>query len=86
MAKRQAGSDEGGSAERPDSVKEDEQVVVRRGKLARLRDEGPAFPNDFRRDATCAELLGRFDAKAQARALAALRESAERLASLLPRD
>jgi len=62
MAKRQAGSDEGGSAERADFVKDDEQVAVRRGKLARLRESGGAFPNDFRRDATCAELIGRFEA------------------------
>jgi lysyl-tRNA synthetase, class II len=62
MAKRQAGSDQGGSAETPDSVKDDEQVVVRRAKLARLRESGRAFPNDFRRDAACGELLARFGA------------------------
>jgi lysyl-tRNA synthetase class 2 len=62
MAKRQAGSDQGGSAERPESAKEDEQVVVRRAKLARLRAAGRAFPNDFRRTASCGELLERFGA------------------------
>jgi len=62
MAKQQAGSDDGGSAERPDSVKEDEQVTVRRGKLAQLRESGRAFPNDFRRTASCGELIERYGA------------------------
>ena len=62
MAKQQAGSDEGGSAERPDSIKEDEQVAVRRGKLARLRESGSAFPNDFQRTAACGDLVERYDA------------------------
>ena len=60
MAKRQAGSEQGGSAEREEPVKEEEQVVVRRAKLARLREEGRPFPNDFRRNASCGEITARF--------------------------
>ncbi|MDW8373973.1 MAG: lysine--tRNA ligase, partial [Planctomycetota bacterium] len=31
-------------------------IAERRAKLARLRARGPAFPNDFRRDARAGEL------------------------------
>jgi lysyl-tRNA synthetase class 2 len=61
MTKVQAGSDQGGSADRPESAKEDEQVGVRRAKLARFREAGQAFPNDFRRSASCRELVERFE-------------------------
>jgi lysyl-tRNA synthetase class 2 len=36
---------------------ENRLIAERRAKLARLREGGPAFPNDFRRDALAAELL-----------------------------
>jgi lysyl-tRNA synthetase class 2 len=39
-----------------------EQVVVRRGKLAALREQGAtAFPNDFRPNHTAAQVVRRFD-------------------------
>ncbi|HYC57573.1 MAG TPA: lysine--tRNA ligase [Candidatus Binatia bacterium] len=37
-----------------------EQVRVRRGKLAVLRSSGNAFPNDFRPDAGCGDLVARY--------------------------
>jgi lysyl-tRNA synthetase, class II len=42
---------------------EDEQnklIAERRAKLARLREQGPAFPNDFRRNALAGELKAAF--------------------------
>ena len=39
---------------------DDEQVRVRREKLAELRKGGPAFPNDFKRDALCGDLVAQF--------------------------
>jgi lysyl-tRNA synthetase class 2 len=42
------------------AAQEDEQVRVRREKLAGLRDAGPAFPNDFKRDALCGDLVAEF--------------------------
>ncbi len=39
---------------------ENEQVQLRREKLAALRDDGIAFPNDFRRDALAADLHRQF--------------------------
>ncbi|MFQ5476992.1 MAG: lysine--tRNA ligase [Candidatus Binatia bacterium] len=36
--------------------RDDQQVSVRRAKLGALRESGSAFPNDFRRDSTCAQL------------------------------
>ncbi|MGE4337118.1 MAG: OB-fold nucleic acid binding domain-containing protein, partial [Pigmentiphaga sp.] len=36
-------------------------IAERRAKLARLRDAGPAFPNDFAPDVRAAELHERFD-------------------------
>jgi len=38
-------------------------IAERRGKLAALRGQGNAFPNDFRRDALAAELHAAHDAK-----------------------
>ena len=39
----------------------DEQVRVRREKLAALRDQGDAYTNDFRPTATCGDLTREFD-------------------------
>jgi lysyl-tRNA synthetase class 2 len=41
---------------------ENRLIAERRAKLARLREAGPAFPNDFRRDALAGELLAAFSA------------------------
>jgi lysyl-tRNA synthetase class 2 len=60
MVKRQAGIEQSSSTDRAEPVKEEEQVRVRRAKLAALRASGRAFPNDFRRDARCKELVERF--------------------------
>ena len=35
---------------------ENEQIALRRAKLSALREQGRAFPNDFRRDALAAQL------------------------------
>jgi len=40
--------------------KEEEQVAVRRAKLARLREQGWSYPNDFRRDTLCGDLTAEF--------------------------
>jgi lysyl-tRNA synthetase class 2 len=42
---------------------ENQIVAERRGKLAALRVEGNAFPNDFRRDSLAADLHRQYDAK-----------------------
>src|SRR5215831_3885101 len=39
---------------------ENKLIAERRAKLAELRGGGPAFPNDFRRDALAGQLLGAF--------------------------
>jgi len=46
-------------------VPQDENTIIaeRRAKLAALRNGGPAFPNDFRRDALAADLHGAHDAE-----------------------
>src|SRR5690606_37509390 len=46
----------------PAEVPQDENKIVaeRRAKLAALRSEGPAFPNDFRRDALAADLHAQY--------------------------
>src|SRR5262245_56096292 len=45
---------------------ENHLIAERRAKLARLRERGGAFPNDFRRDATAEELhLGYGDRSAE---------------------
>jgi lysyl-tRNA synthetase class 2 len=41
---------------------ENRLIAERRAKLARLREAGPAFPNDFRRDALADELLRAYQA------------------------
>ena len=38
------------------SVDENKLIAERRGKLALLREQGVAFPNDFRRTATADQL------------------------------
>ena len=42
-------------------IDENEQIAQRRTKLAELRDQGNAFPNDFRRDAMAATLHAEYD-------------------------
>ena len=42
---------------------ENAQVALRREKLAKLREAGQAFPNDFRRDATADEIVAKFGEK-----------------------
>jgi len=46
----------------PQSAAEDENKLIaeRRGKLAALRDQGEAYPNDFRVNVTAGELQARF--------------------------
>jgi lysyl-tRNA synthetase class 2 len=44
----------------PSAPKEEEQVAVRRAKLHELREQGNAFPNDFRPTARCGELATQF--------------------------
>jgi len=58
------GQEEDRSAE--ERANEDEQVVVRRAKLARLRESANPFPNDFKRDAFCGDLIREYaDADAE---------------------
>ena len=40
---------------------ENQLIAERRAKLARLREEGNPFPNDFRRDALAGDLHATFD-------------------------
>ncbi|MBI3574075.1 MAG: lysine--tRNA ligase [Gammaproteobacteria bacterium] len=42
---------------------ENEQIALRRHKLAELRTQGNAFPNDFRRNVIAGELHAEYDAK-----------------------
>jgi lysyl-tRNA synthetase class 2 len=42
---------------------ENHLIAERRAKLARLRERGVAFPNDFRRDALAADVLGAYGGK-----------------------
>jgi lysyl-tRNA synthetase class II len=45
---------------------EDNKLIAeRRAKLANLREQGNAFPNDFRRDATAAELQEKYGDKSK---------------------
>ena len=49
----------------PEASDENKLIAERRAKLAALRAQGPAYPNEFRRDALAAELLsayGEYDA------------------------
>ena len=59
-------------------VPDDENRIVaeRRAKLATLRERGPAYPNDFRRNALAAELHGSHDAKSNEALEAARLETA----------
>jgi lysyl-tRNA synthetase class 2 len=43
-------------------ARENDQVRVRRARLAELREAGQAFPNDFKPDASCASLAEEFGA------------------------
>jgi lysyl-tRNA synthetase, class II len=47
-----------------DDGQENKLIAERRAKLARLREQGAAFPNDFRRDALADELLAAYGAHA----------------------
>src|SRR5690606_10796220 len=44
---------------------ENRLIAERRNKLARLREEGVAFPNDFSPDAHAEELHSRYDGQTQ---------------------
>jgi lysyl-tRNA synthetase class 2 len=46
------------------AIDENQIIAERRAKLAALRGEGNAFPNDFRRDALAADLHARYDTMA----------------------
>jgi lysyl-tRNA synthetase class 2 len=46
-----------------DGGQENRLIAERRAKLQRLRDPGPAFPNDFERDALAGELLAAFSSR-----------------------
>ncbi len=52
----------------PEKIKEDENKLIaeRRGKLNELRENGNAFPNDFRRNVVAGELHAKFDARDKA--------------------
>ena len=50
--------------EHDDLPEENRLIAERRAKLARLRDPGPAYPNDFRRDALAGELHAAYHAHA----------------------
>ena len=45
-----------------DTVDENKLIAERRSKLSELRENGIAFPNDFRRNVVAAELHAKFDA------------------------
>lgn len=47
-------------------IDEHKLIAQRREKLARLREQGVAFPNDFRRTALAGDLLADYDAKSDA--------------------
>ena len=47
--------------EQIEAVDENKLIAERRAKLAELRDNGIAFPNDFRRNVVAAELHAKFD-------------------------
>src|SRR5215203_3302454 len=47
----------------PQPQDENQIVAERRAKLARLRETGPAFPNDFRRKDLAGELHAEYDEK-----------------------
>ncbi len=45
------------------SVDENKLIAERRGKLAALREEGVAFPNDFRRNVVAGEIVAEYEGK-----------------------
>jgi lysyl-tRNA synthetase, class II len=46
----------------PDAPEDENRLIAaRRGKLAAIRAQGVAFPNDFRRDIVAAEIFGLYD-------------------------
>ena len=47
-------------SEQKEPIPEHELIAQRRAKLARLREQGMAFPNDFRRDVMAGELHARY--------------------------
>jgi lysyl-tRNA synthetase class 2 len=51
--------------EDPPPVDENALIAERRAKLARLREAGVAFPNDFRRDALAADLHASYAGKSE---------------------
>jgi lysyl-tRNA synthetase, class II len=58
-------NDSAGPRDGPDPPADENQIIAeRRAKLAALRTQGPAYPNDFRRDALAADLHTRYDGKA----------------------
>ena len=61
MANEKAGGP--GSSEAPQD--ENQIIAERRAKLARLREAGPAFPNDFRREDMAADLHRSHDGKSK---------------------
>ena len=48
------------STEHAAEADENRLIAERRAKLAALREEGEAYPNDFRKDSTAGELHSRF--------------------------
>ncbi len=46
-------------------IDEQEQIKQRRAKLSQLRDNGVAFPTDFRRNVVSAEVLAEYDSKSK---------------------
>ena len=50
-----------------DDGQENRLIAERRAKLARLRETGNAYPNDFRRDALADELLAAYGRTAPSR-------------------
>jgi lysyl-tRNA synthetase class 2 len=48
------------AASNEDAVDEHKLIAQRREKLSQLRAQGPAFPNDFRRDVIAGELLAEY--------------------------
>jgi lysyl-tRNA synthetase class 2 len=48
-----------------DDGQENRLIAERRAKLARLREDGIAFPNDFKRDALAGELLAAYQAHSE---------------------
>jgi lysyl-tRNA synthetase class 2 len=51
-----------GTPDAPEAPQDENQIIAeRRGKLAALRAQGQAFPNDYRRDALAADLHAKYD-------------------------